>query len=149
MLNLLAAFGSAHDRAGRAGCEATTSDRRSDFLFGARVAAVFGMCMAISILVLALVPQISLAARVQMTAQLWLIDLWGFMAGLVGGSSFCDLFMRSRIYGFGRKRGQTTWAPRSRIGALVQLALYVIVSGGIGFFMANAFLHGMHPKPLQ
>jgi hypothetical protein len=147
MLSLLAVFGPAHKRAGRMGCEATSSDRRSEFLLGAKVAAVFGICMAMSILVLARVPQISLAARVQMTAQLWLIDLWGFMAGLVGGSSLCDLFMRSRIYGYGRASGQTMWAPRTRIGALVQVVFYLMVSVGIGFFMANAFLHGMHPKP--
>jgi hypothetical protein len=149
MLNLLAAFGPLHSRTSRAGCEATTGDRKSEILFGAKVVALFGTCMAICIFALAFVPQFSLAARVQMTAQLWLIDLWGFMAGLVGGSSLCDLFMRSRICGYGRMDVQGMWAPRSRSGALIQIAIHLIVSGSIGFFMANAFLHGMHPKPLQ
>jgi len=126
-----------------------TNDHQSNFLLGAKVTAVFGACVAIAVLALAFVPQISLAARVHMTADLWFVDLWGFMAGLIGASSLCDLLMGSRIYALGRIDRQAMSTPKSRLGVAAQTMFFLMASAGIGFFMANAFLHGMHPKPLQ
>jgi hypothetical protein len=148
-LNLLVALLPAHKRADRTRCRATSNDHNSELLFGAKTVATFGTIIAIAVLVLAFVPQISLAARVQMTAELWFIDLWGFMVGVVGGGSLCDLLMGSRIHAHRRVDAQTMWTPKSRIGAAVQVMFFLAVSAGVGFFMANAFLHGMHPKPLQ
>ena len=149
ILSLLVALVPAEAQVGRPSPWTMPENRDLEILSRTKVFVLFGTCVALAILALVCVPQVSLAARVQMTAQLWLLDLWGFMAGLVGGSSLCDLLMGSHIYGYGRIDRKTMWTPRSRLGVAVQVLWFVVVSVGIGFCMANEFLYGMHPIPLH
>jgi hypothetical protein len=125
-----------------------TNDRESELWFRTKVLAVVGTLLATIISILVFIPQISLAARVHMTAELWFFDLWGFMVGLVGGGSLCHFLMGSRIYAYGRIDSRTMWEPKSRLGVAAQITIFLVIPIGIGFFMANAFLEGMHPKPL-
>ncbi len=149
ILSLLVALVPAQTRAGQARSGIMSNDRGVEILSRTRVVALFATCVALAFMALVFVPEVSLAARVQVTAQLWLLDLWGFMAGLVGGSSLCELLMGSHIYGYGRIDRKTMWTPRSRLNVAFQIMLSLVVSVGIGFCMANEFLYGMHPLPLH
>lgn len=149
ILSLLVALVPAETRVGQASPGTMPNDRGLEVLSRTRVVVLFAACVALAVMALVFVPEVSLAARVRMTPQLWLLDLWGFMAGLVGGSSLCDLLMGSHIYGYGRIDRKTMWTPSSRAGVAFQILLFLVVSIGIGFCLANEFLYGMHPIPLH
>ena len=117
-----------------------SNNRPSEFIFWLRVLTVVAAFIATVIAVLAFIPQVSLAARVQMSPRLWMSDLFGLLSGMIFGSGLMHFLMGSRIYAYGRIDDRTMWAPSSKTGRALKTIVFVLVCIAMGIFGANVFL---------
>jgi hypothetical protein len=86
--------------------------------------------------VLSFIPAISTAARVPMTARLWLYTAGGYFWGWYLGTTLVYVVLGGRLLPYGRWDLSRCREPKTWLGDLVAL----VVASGVGVFAANMAL---------